>query len=181
MSQIEFTPEVFTTDYIGEPGSRTFYLQARDASRALSYLIEKQQVLVLAEKLKEMLVLIDDADPITGAPPARDPALQLAGPVEPEWRIGVIGLAYEEDRDRLTVLVRPASEEAGEPDDLDDADLDDAGEGARFLLRRDQVRSFVRHAEAVVDEGRPLCQLCGLPIDPIGHMCPASNGHRSSG
>jgi hypothetical protein len=47
-------------------------------------------------------------------------------------------------------------------------------------LRRDQVRTFVLHAQAIVDEGRPLCQLCGLPIDPSGHACPASNGHRLS-
>jgi uncharacterized repeat protein (TIGR03847 family) len=48
----------------------------------------------------------------------------------------------------------------------------------QFHLRRDQVRAFILHALAVVAEGRPLCQLCGLPIDPEGHICPASNGHR---
>jgi glutamate synthase domain-containing protein 1 len=47
--------------------------------------------------------------------------------------------------------------------------------------REEQARAFVLHALAVVAEGRPLCQLCGLPIDPSGHICPASNGHRSFG
>jgi uncharacterized repeat protein (TIGR03847 family) len=50
----------------------------------------------------------------------------------------------------------------------------------RFVISREQTRSFVLHALAVVSEGRPTCQLCGLPMDPAGHKCPASNGHRLS-
>jgi uncharacterized repeat protein (TIGR03847 family) len=50
-------------------------------------------------------------------------------------------------------------------------------DSVRLMLRRDQARMFVLHALAVVGEGRPICQLCGLPMDPSGHLCPASNGH----
>lgn len=169
------TPEVFTADYEGEPGNRTFYLQARDATRTVTYLVEKQQVSLLADKFRELLMMIDAEDTIRNAPPTRDPALVLEGPLEPEARVGTIGLAYEEDEDRVVVVLRPVSEVTEELDDIESDDED----AMRFILRRDQVRSFVLHAIAAAGEGRALCQLCGLPMDPAGHVCPASNGHRA--
>ena len=176
MSHIEFTPEIFTADYVGRPGRRTFYLQARADSGSVSLLAEKQQVEALAEKLRELLVIVDGSDTITQSTAQRDPALAME-PEEPQGRVGTIGLAYEEDNDRVLVVVQPVSEE---PESSDPADPPDLEEGFRFVLRRDQVRAFVLHSEAVVAEGRPLCQLCGLPKDPEGHACPASNGHRLS-
>ena len=172
MSQLEITPDVFTADYVGEPGQRAFYLQTQSALGIHSFALEKQQVAVLGEKLQELLLLISSDDTIKGATPARDPALTLKEPVEPAWRVGTMGLAYEEEGDRIIVLAQPA--QAGEEDVLD---LDEDS-GVRILLRRDQARAFVLHAGAVVGEGRPTCQLCGLPMDPEGHACPASNGHR---
>jgi uncharacterized repeat protein (TIGR03847 family) len=172
---IEMTPEIFTADYTGEPGQRTFFLQARSSVDVYSFMLEKQQVQVLAEKLKEMLVLIDQGDTIKSSLPERDPALALEEPVEPQWHVGTIGLAYDEGADRVLLLLHPAAEEPEEENEVED---DDA---FRLLLRRDQVRTFALHAEAVLGEGRPICQLCGLPMDPEGHACPASNGHRMGG
>jgi uncharacterized repeat protein (TIGR03847 family) len=170
LSEREITPEVFTTDYTGTPGQRAFFLQARTETDTLTFAVEKAQVSVLAEKLGELLLMIDREDTISGAPPVRDPALDTETG-EPQWTVGAIGLAYDEGADLVTLFIEPSgSEEA--PDDEKDA--------VRFLLRRDQVRSFILHAMAVVAEGRPLCQLCGLPMDPEGHSCPASNGHHPS-
>jgi uncharacterized repeat protein (TIGR03847 family) len=172
---VDVTPEIFTTDYVGQPGERSFYVQARWADGVLSFSLEKQQVSVLADKLRELLMMVDAKDTIGGAAPSRDPALKLQTPVEPEWRIGAMGLAYEEDADRVVLLAQPAQVE-GEPA----AEMNEDHEsGVRFLLRRDQVRAFILHASAIVAEGRPTCQLCGLPMDPDGHNCPASNGHRA--
>jgi uncharacterized repeat protein (TIGR03847 family) len=165
----EMTPEVFTADFVGEPGRRTFYLQARAEDRVLAFRVEKEQVALLGERLRELLLLVDADDTIVKALPARDPALRLAGPLEAEARIAGIGIGYLDDVDRILVAVEPAPE--------GDAEEDDETE-YRFLLRRDQVRALVLHVLAVVAEGRPLCRLCGLPIDPDGHHCPASNGHR---
>ncbi|MDQ4143990.1 MAG: DUF3090 family protein [Actinomycetota bacterium] len=173
MSQMEISPEIFTADYVGEPGRRSFYLQARSPHGTYSFALEKQQVAVLAEKLRELLLLIDAEDTVKGAASARDPALALQEPVEPEWRVGTMGLAYEESGDRVVVLAQPV-----EVQEEDEPVEDDEEEGIRILLRRDQGRAFVLHASAIVEEGRPTCQLCGLPMDPSGHACPASNGHR---
>lgn len=166
MSQIEVTPEVFTADAIGRPGDRVFYLQARGSFGALTFFIEKPQVAALAERLRELLILVDQADPVGRAEPARDPDLALENP-DPGWRIGTIGLAIDEDTDEIVILIQPV-----EGDETTEEDT-----GIRFRLQRAQVRSFILHALAVVGEGRPLCQLCGLPMDPDGHRCPASNGH----
>lgn len=172
MSAQDIVPDVFTADYVGEPGQRTFYLQIRTASATSTLLLEKEQVAVLADKLRELLVLVDSADTVLASTPARDPALAFSSPIEPDWRVGAMGLAYEEDADRILIVVQQASTE--EEEEGEEA-------GVRLAVRRDQARAFVLHALAVVAEGRPLCQLCGLPMDPSGHICPASNGHRSLG
>ena len=171
---VQMDPEVFTADYVGEPGQRTFYLQARDATQKLTYLVEKQQVSLLAEKFRELLMMIDVEDTIKNTPATRDPALALEGPLEPDARIGTMGLAYEESDDRVIVVMQPVAEEMEE--EVGDLEGEDT---IRLTLRRDQVRSFILHALAATSEGRPICQLCGLPMDPAGHVCPASNGHRT--
>ncbi|MGH2821244.1 MAG: DUF3090 family protein [Actinomycetota bacterium] len=175
MTELEMSPDVLTVDYEGEPGRRMFFVQARGGAGTYSYLVEKQQVSALAERLRELLLLVDEKDDVLSATPARDPALSAGDPLQLEWRVGTIGLAYEEDDDRIVILLQPV-----EDDDQDEAEnelrLD--VEGVRLILRRDQIRSFVVHALGIVTEGRPTCQLCGLPMDPSGHFCPASNGHR---
>lgn len=168
----ELRPEVFTADYTGQPGGRTFFLQSKAGELSRSYLIEKQQVQVLAEKVKELLLLVDEADPIVSTLPGRDPAFRLDVPIEPEWRVGTIGLSYDEPDEAVIISMQPAEEldETDEPPEIDTFAL-------RVVLRRDQARSFALHALAIIGEGRPLCQLCGLPMDPDGHKCPSSNGH----
>ena len=168
---------MFTVDYTGRPGERTFFLPSRSETLTLSYLVEKGQVEVLGEKLKELLLMIDAGDPIKAATPQRDPAYALSAPIEPEWRVGTIGLTYEEPTESIVIALQPVVAESSEEDDDDDEpDVEDFA--VRVMLRRDQARAFVLHALAIVGEGRPLCQLCGLPMDPDGHKCPASNGHR---
>lgn len=173
MSDAELAPEVFTTDYAGEPGSREFFVQARGGFGSRTYRVEKVQVQVLAEKLRELLLLVDEQDTIQAASSQRDPALGLQSPLEPEGRVGAIALAYEEEADSILLLIAEA--EAGE----EDLTGDEVQAALRLRLRRDQARAFVLHALAVVDEGRPICPLCSLPMDPQGHDCPAGNGHRS--
>jgi uncharacterized repeat protein (TIGR03847 family) len=174
MSDVELSPEVFTTDYAGEPGRREFFVQARGVFGAVTYRAEKQQVQVLAEKLRELLLLVDETDTIQDTTFQRDPAMALEAPLEPEGRIGAIALAYEESSDAVVVLIQDAEAEEEEP-------VAPVGGALRLRLRRDQVRAFVLHALAVVDEGRPICPLCSLPVDPAGHDCPAGNGHRPPG
>ncbi|HVL64617.1 MAG TPA: DUF3090 family protein [Actinomycetota bacterium] len=170
---VEMTPDVITADYVGRPGRRAFYLQGRKGEETCTLLLEKEQVAVLADRLRELLLMVDASDTIAKATPARDPALSLAEPVEPDARAASIGIAFLEEEERVLIAVEAAGtgdeEEGVEPDEY------------RFLVRRDQVRALLLHALASVGEGREICQLCGLPMDPEGHHCPASNGHRPAG
>lgn len=171
----EIAADVFTTDYSGAPGKRSFFLQARRGEETVTFAVEKQQVVVLAEKMGELLLMVDREDTLVGADPARDPAL-APREEEPQERVGAIGLAYDESDDQVLVAIDPLDPER---ETAEETEVPGSAPGSvRILIRRDQVRSFILHALAVVGEGRPLCRLCGLPMDPEGHSCPASNGHR---
>lgn len=178
MDPIVLQPEAFVADYTGQPGQRTFFIQARSEGRVLTFLLEKQQLAVLAEKLREVLVLVDRDDPVLVATPARDPALRLESPIEPEWRVGTIGLSYEEETERVVVALQPVEDE-GEELEGPVEPMEPEEFTVRLMVLREQARLFVLHSLAIVAEGRPICQLCGLPMDPDGHNCPASNGHRA--
>ena len=179
MTPFDIEPDTFVADYTGEPGGRTFFVQAAEPERTTTYLLEKQQLAVLADKLREVLVMVDRDDPIALSPPARDPLFHLRTPIEPEWRIGTIGLSYDDVTEQVIVALHPVTEAEPGADDADDVQLEPDDFAVRIRLSPAQVRAFVVHALAVVGEGRPTCQLCGLPMDPGGHACPASNGHRT--
>ena len=52
-------PDRFVAGTIGEPGDRTFFLQAREGGRVVSVALEKVQVAVLAERLGALLDELD--------------------------------------------------------------------------------------------------------------------------
>ena len=154
--------EVFTTGALGPKGERVFYLQARTPDGVVSFRLEKQQVLALAEYLEGML-----ADLPEPPQPAEDD-LSLAEPVMAEWIIGSLGVAYSEADDRILVW----GEELLEVDDVED--IEEAAT-VRFRLRREQVAPFVDRAREVVSAGRPPCPYCGRPLDNDGSFCPCFN------
>jgi uncharacterized repeat protein (TIGR03847 family) len=158
----------FTTGAVGPPGQRVFYLQAIAGGTVVTLRLEKQQVAALAQYFAELLHDLpspDDADV-----PAE---LELVEPVEEAWTVGQLGVVFDETRDRMVVRADELRiEDEGEEDE-------DATLGmARFGLTRGQVQAFVVRATQLVSSGRPPCPLCGRPIDPEGHMCIKTNGHK---
>jgi uncharacterized repeat protein (TIGR03847 family) len=160
-----------TAGAVGEPGERTFYLQARAGERLVTILVEKEQVELLASSILEILASVDAE---TGEVPA-DADLELEAPIEPLWRAGRMSIGYEEARDLMVLELDEAVPDADEADD-------DAPEPAslRVWATREQMLALSRHGTAVAERGRPKCQFCGNPIDRDGHTCPAMNGHRGS-
>jgi uncharacterized repeat protein (TIGR03847 family) len=167
-----------TADAVGEPGRRTFYLQAADArGDQVTLLVEKEQVRRLAENLQAWLPELAAGRPEDPAEAAAAEAgeLALAEPLEPDFRVGQLSLSYDAERDRVLVvateLLADEEEEPLEPPEPLEV---------RLYVTRPQLRVLARHGAQVVARGRPLCPLCGNPLDPTGHICPAQNGHRPS-
>jgi uncharacterized repeat protein (TIGR03847 family) len=160
-------PDAFTTGAIGPKGQRVFYLQAREAGTVVSLKVEKQQVSALADYLERML---DDLPPRAEPDPSSD--LGLVEPVEADWIVGGLGVAYDERVDRVVLIAEEliAEEEQSEP-----VDADERPAIARFHLQRGQVLAFIGHARALVAAGRPPCPYCGRPLDVETGFCPCVN------
>ncbi|HJU57541.1 MAG TPA: DUF3090 family protein [Actinomycetota bacterium] len=161
-----------TTGTVGEPGQRTFFIQATQGERVVTILVEKEQVELLGSSILEILATVGRE---TGEGPQEE-ALELEVPLEPLWRAGRLSIGYAEDRDLMLLELEELVEtpEEGASDDVD------VPEPARVRLwaTREQMFALARHGAAVAARGRPKCRFCGNPIDPEGHMCPAMNGHR---
>jgi uncharacterized repeat protein (TIGR03847 family) len=190
-------PERFVAGTIGNPGNRTFFLQAREGGRVISVALEKVQVAVLAERLGDLLGELDrrgvpqtaaertpDTATLeigsteTSAHPVDDDAAPLDEPLIEAFRAGSLTLGWDPDAELVLVEAR-AQDEDGEgidPDDDDDED-EDGPDLLRVRLTAAAARSFVARATRVVAGGRQPCPLCGAPLDPRGHICPRRNGH----
>jgi uncharacterized repeat protein (TIGR03847 family) len=173
---IELDPvDRITTGAVGEPGERAFYLQARQSERMVTILVEKQQVELLAASLVEILAR---AGKETGEGPAEE-EMELEEPVVPEWRAGRLSIGYDEERD-LVLLECEEYHQEDEDDEAEDQPIDDEPGRVRFWTSREQALALARHGAAVAAAGRPRCELCGNPMDPEGHVCPALNGHHGA-
>jgi len=178
-------PERFVAGTIGEPGDRTFFLQAREGTRVVSVVLEKVQVAVLAERLRALLDELDlrgiadvgDA-PGGGSVDVDSDDATLEEPLNEAFRAGSLTLGWDGGAERVLVEARAQDEdgEAVDPEDDDDED-DDGPDLLRVRMTATAARSFVARAANVVGAGRPPCPLCGAPLDPQGHICPRRNGH----
>jgi uncharacterized repeat protein (TIGR03847 family) len=173
-------PSRFVAGTVGQPGDRTFYLQASDESgRTVSVALEKTQVQVLADRMNELLDEVAGRANTVIPPEADVDDLEpLTAPVDEEFRVGTMGLAWDGDDDRVVVeaLAQQDPEAATEVEPLSDAD--EGPDALRVRITAEAARAFVVRAQRVVAAGRPPCPLCNLPLDPEGHICPRQNGHR---
>ena len=175
-------PDRFVAGTVGQPGDRTFYLQASGGGRTVSVALEKVQVAVLAERLEELLEEVrrrGAADVPVVAPRELEDTAPLDAPVEEEFRVGTMGLAWDGDDER--VVVEALAQQTGSESETEVEPLTDTAEGPDALRVRfsaEAARAFIKRAGRVVAAGRPPCPLCGLPLDPEGHICPRQNGHR---
>jgi uncharacterized repeat protein (TIGR03847 family) len=178
-------PERFVAGTVGEPGQRTFFLQARDGARLTSVALEKQQVEALAERVDELLDEVMQAAGGSALVPAvapfdlvdNDP---LEQPIEEEFRAGTMTLSWDSATERIVIEVFPYTEAAVvSPEQLDE-DLEEPEPDEIFLVRltAGAARAFVGRARTVIGAGRPDCPFCGNPVDPAGHLCVRANGFK---
>jgi uncharacterized repeat protein (TIGR03847 family) len=159
-----------TTDAIGEPGKRVFYLQAKSDTQLVTLIIEKQQVQSLAIGVEQFLQDLQSRYPeiSQASPDYVESEMGLEKPIDPVFRVGQLGLGYDEESDLLILVARELQSLETE---------EEPGSVARFWCTRSQIRGMCHWGLEVASRGRPICGNCGQPIDKDGHFCPKSNGH----
>jgi uncharacterized repeat protein (TIGR03847 family) len=173
-------PDRFVAGTVGQPGDRTFYLQASGGGRTVSVALEKVQVQVLAERLGELLEEVRRrgvGEVPAVAPRELEDTAPLDAPVEEEFRVSTMGLAWDGEDSRVVVeALAPTEDEEAEVEPLSDSE--DGPDTLRVRITAEAAQAFITRAQRVVAAGRPPCPLCSLPLDPEGHICPRQNGHR---
>jgi uncharacterized repeat protein (TIGR03847 family) len=177
-------PDRFVAGTVGEPGSRTFFLQARSGTRVTSVALEKAQVAVLAERVEDLLDEVLRLSGGSAAVPAVAPVDAedndaLDAPIEEEFRVGAMSLSWDPDTSRVVVECFAEGVAVDEDDEEEGTDAEEL-EGAvlRVSITGAAARAFTKRALAVVAAGRPPCPFCNGPLDASGHICPRANGYR---
>jgi uncharacterized repeat protein (TIGR03847 family) len=184
-------PDRFVAGTVGQPGNRTFFLQARRGSAIVSVALEKVQVQVLAERMA--ILLAEVARRGVRVPealaPGDDDTAPLDEPLLEAFRVGTMTLAWDGESDEIIVeaRARPEEDEDEEDEEGDEGDDDEPLEVAdddpdgpdlvRVRLTPTRARAFAERALRTVAAGRPPCPVCGQPLDPSGHLCPRRNGY----
>ena len=157
--------DAFTTAAIGEPGSRTFYLQIRSQGRHITMKCEKQQVAALSQYIRQLLA---DAPDVRERP--LDDAMQMSTPNDVEFVVGTVGIAYDPRSDQMVIQI----DEMRDDEAFTEGEDDEVGR-VRIYISRGQAAAFCEHADDVVAAGRPACIFCGRPKNVDGHACPRMN------
>ncbi len=173
---IEFDPvDLIAIGALGRPGERRFMIQATKEGARLCVMLEKQQVALLAAEAEEFLdrVTAEENEPERALDPANDALCGQIIEAEPLFRVRLIGIGYDRDRQLVLLELREQADEDDEGRPVDRYDVD--GQIARVYATRAQIRAMIRHAATSVESGRPPCPLCEGPMDPDGHFCPRWN------
>jgi uncharacterized repeat protein (TIGR03847 family) len=163
---------------VGIPGERTFFIQARTGSRLVSVSLEKAQVAAIADRVLQILREIRLSEPLTVIERVSYDDQPLESPIDEEFRVGVIGLAYVSDRRLIEIDLQAITDSDNADDELLEIDTSSDQDILRILMTLGYAESFAKRANTVVAAGRAPCPFCGGPIDPNGHLCPRSNGYR---
>ena len=160
-----------TTDALGTPGKRVFYIQGWQGNRTITLIVEKIQIQSLAVGLEQFLAEIQQrySNLEESSADYIEDKMRIRPPVDPLFRVGELGLGYDAERDLVVLVTREILAEEQKPEDA---------RVVRFWCTRSQIRALCRWGMEVAAHGRPLCPQCGEPMDPEGHFCPKKNGHK---
>jgi uncharacterized repeat protein (TIGR03847 family) len=172
-------PDRVVIGTIGAPGSRTFYLQVRSGKQLVSVALEKQQSALLAEKIDDILnqLITQEGNPfhIPSSTPIELVDNDPLESVEEQFRTGSMSLGWDPTTAQVVIEAYPIVEvETDDPDELARLLDEDEPEAPEMLLVRMPVgtaRAFAKRTFEVVGAGRPICVICGQPIDADGHVC----------
>ena len=161
-------PQRCVAGTIGEPGERAFYIQARSDNRVVSVALEKAQVQAAATRLELMIAEVRKSNPLIAIQSLPVDDAPLDTPVDEEFQVGAISLAWDEDEQLITLELY----------ELEEDEEDAEGDVLEINFSLGVASSFANRSKALVNAGRVPCPFCGIPIDPRGHLCPRANGYR---
>jgi len=174
--------EILGTEAIGQPGQRRFRLFALVRDISVAMWMEKEQLSNLSLALDRILAQLTEGGMLRIEAQA-EPQPTLVGapasfPQKPsfEFQVGQLRISYDE-RSNLLVLI-------GVPLEV----VIERGQEPQVILREEDTLSFnftllqaqelSRAITVLVTSGRPVCPLCGTPLDGGPHACIRQNGHR---
>jgi len=183
MPVLEFDPpERFVAGTVGPPGQRTFFLQVSAGPRLASVSLEKEQLIILADRVNDLLDDFAAGEATEPVAELVEDVAPLATPIEDEFRVGTMSLGWDADR-RVVIVECHDGQVEVEVDDEGEPVIEPGQPAAsetvlRVVIEPASARAFARRCTKVVAAGRPPCPFCGGPLDPSGHICPRANGYK---
>ena len=160
---LEFTQvSGFHSEAIGEPGNRTFRILVDSGSSSANIWLEKEQLFELAMAVQRLMAMMGEEAASSEPPYSRE----APGLSKLDFKVGRLAVGSDPESGLFVI----------DAHDVEDSDEEDPAT-IRLWVSKEQAGEFAEEAVRVCAAGRPICQLCGRPIDPDGHFCVRRNGH----
>ncbi len=156
MNYVFTNPDRIMVGVRGEVGSRLFLLQVRQGRRLAIVKCEKLQLAALAEWIGQVLQEL-------GRPGHLPDDFSLEPEYETDFVAGDIAVSVDEAEKTIDVTLESLEEDST----------------LSVRLTREWAAGLAIAIVRLVEAGRPLCPLCGGPLDAKGHDCPRTNGHNA--
>ena len=161
-----------TTDAIGQPGKRVFYIQGWQDERTITLIVEKIQIQSLAVGLEQFLAELQPAVPRPGRSIRRVTTKTRCTSTPRSTRSSASASWAWATMPKTTWSSWSPASCWPKIRTLTEASV------VRFWCTRSQLRAMCQWGMEVASHGRPICPQCGEPMDPEGHFCPKKNGHK---
>jgi uncharacterized repeat protein (TIGR03847 family) len=156
MNYVFSNPDKIMVGVRGEVGNRLFLLQVREGRRLVIVKCEKIQLAALAEWISQVMLEL-------GRPGNLPDDFSLEPEYESDFVAGDIAVSIDEEAQAIDVTIESIEEDST----------------LTLRLTKEWAGGLAIAIVQLVEAGRPLCPLCGGPLDPKGHDCPRTNGHRA--
>ncbi|MGC2169628.1 MAG: DUF3090 family protein [Acidimicrobiales bacterium] len=149
-------PDKVMVGVLGEVGNRLFLFQVREGRRLVIVKCEKIQLAALAEWIGHVISEL-------GRPGHLVEDFTLEPEYESDFVAGDIAVSVDDEAKTIDITMESVEEDSS----------------LTVRLTREWAGGLAIAIARLVEAGRPLCPLCGGPLDPQGHDCPRTNGHRA--
>jgi uncharacterized repeat protein (TIGR03847 family) len=173
--------DVLGADAVGQPGQRRFRLFVRGVRGSAIMWMEKEQLNTLSLALDGLLAEFSEGKilrtEVQVGPRPAPVTMPSDFPRNPDhdFQVARLGLNYDEARALFLLVVVPLEiimERGQEPQAWIREDA-----AVSFLFTQHQAQALTNTITILVTSGRPVCPLCGTPLDGGPHVCEKQNGH----